>query len=74
MIGNNVRIIMVHKEEAETILDPTRPIRSLNDIASDLLEIESRGSSAVNLSDAKKLEMLGLELIRHSRETMLASY
>ena len=74
MHSESVRIIMVPKEEAERILDPTRPLRPLSDIAKDIIDIDVRGSEAVNLSDAKKLEVLGLELIRHARETMTASY
>ncbi len=74
MNGDNVRITMVPKYEAEKILDPTKPIRSLYEIIRDIIRIDNRGSAAVNLTDAKKLEVLGLELIRHARETMTASY
>lgn len=74
MNGSNVRITMVPKSEAETILDPTKPIRPLDKIIEDIIDIDSRGSMAANLTDAKKLEVLGLELIRHARETMTASY
>jgi len=69
-----VRIVMTSKQTAEDILDPTKPIRSLDDIIKDIAEIRDKGAMAVNLSDAARLERLGLELIRHARETMVASY
>ncbi len=74
MNGDSVRITMVPKSEAEKILDPTKPIRPLYEIIRDIIRIDNRGSDAVNLTDAKRLEVLGLELIRHARETMTASY
>lgn len=70
----DVRIVMTSKKTAEDILDPTKPVRSLDDIIKEISEIRDKGSAAVNISDAGRLERLGLELIRHARETMVASY
>ena len=70
----NIRIMMVPEKRIEEILSAGKPIRSLDDIILDLGEIREREEKAVNISDAKKLEELGLELIRHARETLTASY
>ena len=70
----NIRIVMVPEKRVEEILSVGMPIRSLDDIILDLGEIREKGEKAVNISDAKKLEELGLELIRHARETLTASY
>ena len=70
----NIRIMMVPEERIKEILSTSKPIRSLDDIILDLGEIREKGEKAVNISDAKKLEELGLELIRHARETLTASY
>lgn len=70
----NIRIIMVPKKRVEEILSTGKPIRPLDDIILDIGEIREKGEKAVNISDAKKLEELGLELIRHGRETLTASY
>lgn len=69
-----VRIIMVSEKRAEEILSTGKPIRTLDDIILDIGEIREKGERGVNTSDAKKLEELGLELIRHARETLTASY
>ena len=68
-----IRLMMSNKKAAE-ILSAGRPIRSLEDIILDLNDIRERGEKAVNVSDARKLEELGIELIRHARETLTASY
>lgn len=66
----NVRLVIVPKLRAEEILSTSKPIRSLEDIILDLGEINEKGVEAVNLDDARKLEELGLELLRHARETV----
>ena len=68
-----IRLMMSNKKAAE-ILSAGRPIRSLEDIILDLNDIRERGEKAVNISDARKLEELGIELIKHARETLTASY
>lgn len=70
----NIRIMMVSEKRTEEILSAGKPIRPLDDIILDLGDIRERGERAVNISDARKLEELGLELIRHARETLSASY
>ena len=70
----NIRITMIPEERIKDILSVGKPIRSLDDIILDLGEIREKGEKAVNISDARKLEELGLELIRHARETLTASY
>lgn len=70
----HIEIVMVPEKRAEEILSVSKPIRSLDDIILDLGDIRERGERAVNISDARKLEELGLELIRHARETLSASY
>ena len=70
----NIRLMLVGDEEAKDILTVSRPLRDLDDIILDIADINERGEKAVNLSDAKKLEVLGLELIKHGRLTAEASY
>ncbi len=69
-----VRLVLVRKEEADDILRSSTLLRNLDDIILDIAEINEKGEKAVNLSDAKKLEVLGLELIKHARITAEASY
>ena len=69
-----VRLILVGKEEATDIMRSSRSLRNLDDIILDIADINERGEKAVNLSDAKQLEILGLELIKHARLTAEASY
>jgi hypothetical protein len=69
-----VRLVLVGEEEAKDVLSTSRPLRDLDDIILDIADINERGERAVNLSDAKKLEVLGLELIKHARLTAEASY
>lgn len=69
-----VRLVLVREEEAKDILSSSRPLRNLDDIILDIAEINEKGEKAVNLGDAKKLEVLGLELIKHARITAEASY
>lgn len=70
----NVRLVLVGEQEATDVLSMSRPLRNLDDIILDIADINERGEKAVNLSDAKKLEVLGLELIKHGRITAEASY
>lgn len=70
----NVRLVLVGEEEAKDLLSTSGPLRDLDDIALDIVEINEKGEKAVNISDAKKLEVLGLELIKHARLTVEASY
>lgn len=70
----NVRLVLVGEEEAKDVLSSSSPLRNLDDIILDIADINERGEKAVNLSDAKKLEVLGLELIKHGRVTAEASY
>ncbi len=70
----SIRLILVRENEAEDILSTHRPLRNLDDIIIDIADINERGEKAVNLSDAKKLEVLGLELIKHARLTAEASF
>jgi hypothetical protein len=69
-----IRLVLVRREEARDILSSSGPLRNLDDIILDIAEINEKGSEGVNLSDAKKLEVLGLELIKHARVTAEASY
>lgn len=69
-----IRLVLVRREEARNILSSSEPLRSLDDIILDIAEINEKGSEGVNLSDAKKLEILGLELIKHAKVTAEASY
>lgn len=69
-----IRLILVRREEARNILSSSGPLRDLDDIILDIAEINEKGEKAVNLTDAKKLEVLGLELIKHARVTAEASY
>ena len=59
-----IRLMMSDKKAVE-ILSASNPIRSIDDIILDLGDIRERGEKAVNISDARKLEELGIELIRH---------
>ena len=70
----DVRLVLVRREEAREILSSSGPLRNLDDIILDIAEINEKGEKGVNLSDAKKLEVLGLELIKHARVTAEASY
>jgi hypothetical protein len=70
----DIRLVLVRKEEARHILSSSGPLRNLEDIILDIAEINEKGEKGVNLSDAKKLEVLGLELIKHARITAEASY
>ncbi len=70
----NIILMLVGEEEAKDILTVSRPLRDLDDIILDIADINEKGEKAVNLSDAKKLEVLGLELIKHARYTAEASY
>jgi hypothetical protein len=70
----HVILILVREKEAKDILSPSRSLKSLDDIILDIAEINNMGSEGVNLSTAKKLEVLGLELIKHARVTAEASY
>ncbi len=70
----SIRLILVRENEVEDILSTHRPLRNLDDIIIDIADINERGERAVNLSDAKKLEVLGLELIKHARLTAEASF
>lgn len=69
-----VKLILVREAEARDILSSSSQLRSLDDIILDIDEINKIGSEGVNLSTAKKLETLGLELIKHARVTADASY
>lgn len=69
-----VRLVLISEGEAKDVLSSSRPLRNLDDIILDIAEINEKGEKGVNLSDAKKLEVLGLELIKHSRVTAEASY
>ena len=66
-------LLMTSKKEVEEILNPTKPMRSLDSIINDLIDIRDKGHLAVNIDDAIKLEILGIELIRHARETLAAT-
>ncbi len=70
----NIRLMLIGEQEAKDILSSSSPLRNLDDIILDIADINERGEKAVNLSDAKKLEVLGLELIKHGRITAEASY
>ena len=70
----NVRLVLVGEQEAKDILSSSRRLRNLDDIILDIADINERGEKAVNLDDAKKLEVLGLELLKHARLTAEASY
>ncbi len=70
----SVRLVLVGEEEAKDVLSSSRPLRNLDDIILDVAEINEKGEKGVNLSDAKRLEVLGLELIKHARVTAEASY
>jgi hypothetical protein len=70
----HVILILVREAEAKDILSSSRNLKSLDDIILDIAEINNMGSEGVNLSTAKKLEILGLELIKHARVTAEASY
>lgn len=70
----SVRLVLVREEEAKDVLSSSRPLRNLDDIILDIAEINEKGAKGVNLSDAKRLEVLGLELIKHARVTAEASY
>lgn len=69
-----VRLVLVREKEAKDVLSSSRPLRNLDDIILDIAEINEKGEKGVNISDAKKLEVLGLELIKHARVTAEASY
>lgn len=69
-----VIMILVRESEAKDILSSSRPLKSLDDIILDVADINNMGSEGVNLSTAKKFEVLGLELIKHARATAEASY
>jgi hypothetical protein len=69
-----VRLSLVREEEAKDILSSSGRLRSLDDIILDIDEIHKMGAEGVNLSTAKELEILGLELIKHARVTLEASY
>lgn len=69
-----VRLVLVGEEEAKNVLSSSRSLRNLDDIILDIAEINEKGEKGVNISDAKKLEVLGLELIKHARVTAEASY
>ncbi len=69
-----IRLILIGEEEAKDVLSMSSSLRNLDDIILDIVEINERGEKAVNISDAKKLEVLGLELIKHARLTAEASY
>jgi hypothetical protein len=69
-----IRLVLVRREEAREILGSSGPLRNLDDIILDIAEINEKGSEGVNLSDAKKLEVLGLELIKHARVTAETCY
>lgn len=70
----DIKLVLVRKEEARDILRSSGPLRNLDDIILDIAEINEKGAKGVNLSDAKKLEVLGLELIKHARVTAEACY
>lgn len=70
----HVILILVREAEAKDILSSSRPLKSFDDIILDIADINNMGSEGVNLSTAKKLEILGLELIKHARATAEASY
>ena len=70
----DIRLVLVRKEEARDILSSSWTIRSLEDIILDIAEINEKGEKGVNLSDAKNLEVIGLELIKHARVTAEACY
>ncbi len=70
----DVRLVLVREEEAKNVLSSSTPLRNLDDIILDIAEINDKGEKAVNLGDAKKLEVLGLELMRHARLTAEASF
>lgn len=70
----DIKLVLVRKEEARDILSSSGPLRNLDDIILDIAEINEKGAEGVNLSDAKKLEVLGLELIKHARVTAEACY
>jgi hypothetical protein len=70
----NVILVLVRETEAKDILSSSRPLKSLDDIILDIADINNMGSEGVNLDIAKKLEVLGLELIKHARATAEASY
>ncbi len=70
----SVILILVREAEAKDILNSSRPLKSLDDIILDIADINNMGSEGVNLGIAKKLEVIGLELIKHARVTADASY
>ncbi len=70
----DVRLVLVREKKKKNVLSSSTPLRNLDDIILDIAEINDKGEKAVNLSDAKKLEVLGLELMRHARLTAEASF
>lgn len=69
-----VRIGMLHESIVEMILNSANPSMPISEIIKELEEIKNKGDKAVNLDDAKRLEYLGVELIRISRDTHTCCY
>lgn len=69
-----VRICMLHESIVEMILSSASSSRPILEIIKGLEEIKNKGDKAVNLDDARKLEFLGVELIRMSRDTHTCCY
>lgn len=70
----NIRMVFLSDEEVADILNPTKLIRSQEEIINELNEIIREGARAVNLTVARREEIMGIELIRHARETLAASF
>ena len=65
-----IALVTVGEDTAKLIFSKGKRSRPIVDIAKDLTNIENEGHRAVNLDDARKLELIGLEILRHARDTV----
>lgn len=69
-----IRIMMLDESIVNMLLSSAKSSRPISEIIKDLEEIKNKGHKAVNLSDARKLEYLAVELIRISRDARDCCY
>ncbi len=69
-----VTLVTVGEDMAKLMFSQDKRSRPIADIVQDLINIENKGHRAVNLDDARKLELIGLEILRHARDTVDCCY
>lgn len=69
-----IRTCMVDESIVNMILSEAKRSRPISAIIDNLIDIRNKGDKAANLDGARRLEFLGIELIRIARDTRDCCY